>query len=233
MTIAINYFWSVCIPRRIKLITDETRSNLTAERQTRASCFGVGLIWIGRIWAVVTVVSHFITVPISLIWIGRIWAVVTDISHAITVPISLIWIEDVWAVVTDVSPTIEVKITLFVGMQSSIDVYPAEEQSQIRAMLSETLRAVITQRLIPGRQKQGMELAAEILIGTLPMINLIKDGKTFQIPSMMQTAKAAGMQSMDDAIMGLLKTKKISAQAAAGYANDPKKFRTYLEKETP
>jgi len=112
-----------------------------------------------------------------------------------------------------------------------IDAYPADEQNQIRAMLSETLRAVITQRLLPGRENGGMELAAEVLIGTLPMTNLIKDGKTFQIPSMMQTARAAGMQSMDDAVQGLLREQRITARTAHDYANDPKKFKTQMEKE--
>ncbi len=106
-----------------------------------------------------------------------------------------------------------------------IDAYPADQQNQIRAMLSETLRAVVTQRLIPGSENSGMALAVEVLIGTLPMTNLIKDGKTFQIPSMMQTAKAVGMQRMDDAIGELLKAGKITAQAAVAYANDPKKFK--------
>ena len=112
-----------------------------------------------------------------------------------------------------------------------IDAFPADEQNQIRAMLSETLRAVITQRLIPGREGHRMELAVEVLIGTLPMTNLIKDGKTFQIPSMMQTAKAAGMQRMDDAILALLKAQKISARTAYDFANNPKQFKTHLDKE--
>jgi twitching motility protein PilT len=105
-----------------------------------------------------------------------------------------------------------------------IDAYPPNEQNQIRAMLGEAFRAVITQRLIPAADEKSMALATEILIGTVPMSKLIRDGKTFQIPSMMQTGKSAGMQIMDECILSLLQEEKITAQAAQQYANDPKRF---------
>jgi twitching motility protein PilT len=111
-----------------------------------------------------------------------------------------------------------------------IDAFPPMEQNQIRAMLSESLRAVITQRLIPGRDNQTMTLATEVLIGSLPMANLIRDGKTFQIPSMMQTAKNVGMQIMDDSILALLQEEKIDAHTAQRYANDPRRFQAFVNK---
>ncbi|WP_419658939.1 PilT1: twitching mobility protein [Desulfosarcina variabilis str. Montpellier] len=111
-----------------------------------------------------------------------------------------------------------------------IDAFPPEEQNQIRAMLSESLRAVITQRLIPGADNEGMQMAVEVLVGTLPMANLIRDGKTYQIPSMMQTAKNVGMQIMDDAILQLLQEKKINARSAQRHANDPKRFQAFVDK---
>jgi len=107
-----------------------------------------------------------------------------------------------------------------------IDAYPPGEQSQIRAMLSEALRAVVTQRLIPGTDNKSMKLALEILTGTLPLANLIRDGKTFQIPSMMQTGKGAGMMIMDESILALLKAKKISLKDATANANNKKLFET-------
>jgi twitching motility protein PilT len=112
-----------------------------------------------------------------------------------------------------------------------IDSYPPGEQNQIRAMLSETLRAVITQRLLPNKEENAMELAVEILIGTLPMTNLIKDAKTFQIPSLMQTAKNVGMQIMDDSIMALLTAGKISVHCAYMNAANQKLFKVHLDKE--
>ncbi|BBO90161.1 type IV pilus twitching motility protein PilT [Desulfosarcina ovata] len=111
-----------------------------------------------------------------------------------------------------------------------IDAYPATEQNQIRTMLSESLRAVITQRLIPDRDKKKMEVATEVLIGTLPMANLIRDGKTFQIPSMMQTAKNVGMQIMDESILALLQDEKIDAHEAQSQANDPKRFQAFVDR---
>ncbi len=111
-----------------------------------------------------------------------------------------------------------------------IDAYPPDEQNQIRAMLGESFRAVITQRLIPGADEKSMALASEILIGTVPMSKLIRDGKTFQIPSMMQTGKSVGMQIMDECILSLLQDGKITAQSAQEYANDPKIFDKFVKK---
>ncbi len=112
-----------------------------------------------------------------------------------------------------------------------IDAFPPDEQNQIRAMLGEALKAVITQRLIPGADGESMVLAVEILMVTLPMINLIRDGKTFQIPSMMQTGKSAGMQIMDESILALLKEGRITARSAHANANNPKMFAQFVQKE--
>ncbi len=105
-----------------------------------------------------------------------------------------------------------------------IDAYPPDERNQIRAMLGESFRAVITQRLVPRADEKSMLLATEMLIGTVPMAKLIRDGKTFQIPSMMQTGKGVGMQIMDECISSLLREGKITAQSARTHANDPKLF---------
>ncbi len=102
-----------------------------------------------------------------------------------------------------------------------IDSYPAGEQNQVRAMLSESLKAVFTQRLLPGADGATMHLAVEIMIGNLSIANLIKDNKTFQIRSTMQMGKTSGMKLMDDSIMELLQTGKISYQTA--WANIDKK----------
>jgi len=111
-----------------------------------------------------------------------------------------------------------------------IDSYPAGEQSQIRAMLSEALKAVITQRLIPNKNGKKMELAIEILIGSVPVANLIRDNKVFQIPSMMQTGKKLGMRIMDESLLELVKEDKISAKTAVQYANNSNLFKAYMPK---
>lgn len=95
-----------------------------------------------------------------------------------------------------------------------INSYPPGEQNQIRAMLSESLKAVLTQRLIPGADGNSMQLALEILIGNLSIANLIRDNKTYQIHSTMQMGKQQGMCLMDEAIVNLLETGKIELERA-------------------
>ncbi|OGQ98145.1 MAG: type IV pili twitching motility protein PilT [Deltaproteobacteria bacterium RIFOXYD12_FULL_57_12] len=109
-----------------------------------------------------------------------------------------------------------------------IDSYPPAEQSQIRAMLSEALKAVITQRLIPSADGSRMCLALEILIGTLSVGNLIRDNKTFQLTSIMQTGKNIGMRLMDESIMALLKEGSITPESAVVNAIDDKPFKPFL-----
>jgi twitching motility protein PilT len=94
-----------------------------------------------------------------------------------------------------------------------IDQFPADRQAQIRVMLSESLRGVIAQTLC--KKIGGGRIAAlEILIVTPAIANLIREGKTFQIPSMMQVGKAVGMVSLNEALMDLV-TKKLVAPEEA------------------
>jgi len=111
-----------------------------------------------------------------------------------------------------------------------IDMFPPKEQSQIRTMLSESLKGVITQRLLPLKEGDGFALAVEILIGTLPLSNLIREDKVFQIRSMMQTSRNLGMQLMDDSLYDLVLTEKVAAEEAIRYAASPKRFAPFMEK---
>src|ERR1043166_8309974 len=86
-----------------------------------------------------------------------------------------------------------------------IDVFPANQQEQIRASLSDTLKAVIAQTLFKRIDVKGRCAALEILICTPACANLIRENKTFQIPSVIQTGRKYGMQSMDSAIEDLVK----------------------------
>lgn len=95
-----------------------------------------------------------------------------------------------------------------------IDSYPPGEQNQVRTMLSESLKAVITQRLIPGADGKSMQLALEILLGNLSVANLIRDCKTYQIHSTMQMGTKQGMRLMDESIVELLEAGKITVEAA-------------------
>ncbi|HIE65382.1 MAG: type IV pilus twitching motility protein PilT [Nitrospira sp.] len=98
-----------------------------------------------------------------------------------------------------------------------INVFPTEQQEQIRAMLAESLRGVIAQQLL--KTINGKRCAAlEILSVTTAASNLIREGKTFQIPSVIQTGKGEGMQSMDQALQALVAAKKVTVNEARKYA---------------
>ena len=105
-----------------------------------------------------------------------------------------------------------------------LESFPPSQQNQIRAMLSDSLRAVISQRLLPMADDSGMALAAEIMLGTTAIANLIREKKTFQIPSVIQTSRHLGMRRMDDALLELVQAGKISAQKALDFAFDKRGF---------
>lgn len=110
-----------------------------------------------------------------------------------------------------------------------IEVFPASEQSQIRSTLSDGLRAVVAQVLFKRIDKKGRCAALEILIANPAVRNLIREGKTYQIPSMIQTGKKYGMQLLDDAIMELYKKGWISAEEAYMKSNEKARFRPFLK----
>lgn len=110
-----------------------------------------------------------------------------------------------------------------------IEVFPADEQQQIRSTLADGIRAVVSQVLFKRIDRKGRCAALEILIATPAVRNLIRESKTFQIPSMVQTGKKYGMQLLDDAIMDLLNRGWISADEAYAKANDKTRFRQYLK----
>ena len=94
-----------------------------------------------------------------------------------------------------------------------INVFPMGQQAQIRAMLAESLQGVISQSLIPA-MGGGRVAALEILIGTNAVSNLIREGKTFQIPGIIQTGKREGMVSLEQAVRTLMEAGRISREEA-------------------
>lgn len=105
-----------------------------------------------------------------------------------------------------------------------LDVFPPKQQSQIRAMVSESLRAIVSQRLIPTTDGQRRVAACEVLYVKPAVSNLIREEKTFQIRSIMQTGRADGMALLDDSIADLVKTGQVSKEIARRFAEDPKRF---------
>jgi twitching motility protein PilT len=113
-----------------------------------------------------------------------------------------------------------------------IDVFPVEQQEQIRAMLGETLRGVVAQQLLRRLDGGGRVAALEILIATPAVANLIREGKTHQIPSIMQTGRKQGMVTMDQSLMDLLMKKVVSPEEAYAKAHNKAEFMPYLEAES-
>ena len=110
-----------------------------------------------------------------------------------------------------------------------IEVFPSSEQAQIRSTLSDGLRAVIAQVLFRRIDKKGRCAALEILIAVPAVRNLIRESKTHQIMSMIQTGKKYGMQLLDDAIMALFNKGWIGADEAYMKANEKARFRPLLK----
>lgn len=105
-----------------------------------------------------------------------------------------------------------------------IDVFPTDQQQQIRVMLSESLKGVIAQRLLPRKDASGRCAAFEILVSTTAVSNLIREGKTFQLESLLQTGKKDGMVSLDQSLMTLVEEGMIEMAEAARHASNPSQF---------
>ncbi len=110
-----------------------------------------------------------------------------------------------------------------------IEVFPADEQSQIRNTLATSLKLIVAQNLFKRIDKKGRCAALEILVATSAVANLIRDNKTFQIPSAIQTGKKQGMVALDDAISDLLTKGWISAEEAFEKCVDKAKFLPFLK----
>src|SRR5229473_1115151 len=109
-----------------------------------------------------------------------------------------------------------------------IDVFPTTQQNQIRTTLAESLKGVIAQNLFKRIDKPGRVAALEILVVDTAIANLVREGKTHQIPGMIQVGKKKGNQPLDDAIMEHLRAARIAPEEAYDKAQDKKKFRQFL-----
>ncbi|MDA8164573.1 MAG: type IV pilus twitching motility protein PilT [Desulfobacteraceae bacterium] len=110
-----------------------------------------------------------------------------------------------------------------------IEIFPANQQAQVRSTLADALKAVVSQTLFKRVDVKGRCAALEILICTPAVRNLIREGKTYQIASAMQTGRKYGMQTLDDAIIELLNKKWIAPEAAYSNCIDKTKFVQFLK----
>jgi twitching motility protein PilT len=112
-----------------------------------------------------------------------------------------------------------------------IDVFPSDEQEQVRSMLSESLKGVVSQVLLKAKGGKSRFAAMEIMIGTSAIANLIREGKIHQVPSIIQTGKKDGMQLLDQHILEFLMSGKITPEEAYMKCNNKQAFREYLKEE--
>jgi twitching motility protein PilT len=110
-----------------------------------------------------------------------------------------------------------------------LDVFPEDQQEQIRIMVSESLRGVISQQLIPKIDNSGRMLAFEVLTNTPAVANVIREAKTYMLPGIIQTGKKQGMQLMDDALVDLARRGLISAEEACARAEQKQEMRAALK----
>ena len=106
-----------------------------------------------------------------------------------------------------------------------IGVFPADQQEQIRNMVSESLRAVVSQRLVPTADGQSRVPALEVLVNNKAIGNLIRENKTFQIFSILQTGQASGMCLLDESLNQLIASGTITKEDALLHCDDPKRIR--------
>jgi twitching motility protein PilT len=111
-----------------------------------------------------------------------------------------------------------------------VNAFPSEEQPQIRGMLAECLGGIVGQQLLKSADGKGRVAAHEILIGSAAISAMIREGKTTQIPSLMQAGQSQGMQTIDMALERMLAQKKISAEVALEKAQDKDTFAKAIER---
>ena len=110
-----------------------------------------------------------------------------------------------------------------------IDSFPPDEQDIVRNMVSESLRGIISQQLIPNKEGDGMLVAYEILMITTPVANLIRKNQLHQIPSIMITGKADGMLVLDDSLAQLVASGQINGEDAYYCATQPQNFEEFVK----
>ena len=109
-----------------------------------------------------------------------------------------------------------------------LDVFPVDQQEQIRVMVSESLRGIISQQLVPRVDGIGRVLALEILTNTPAVANVIREAKTFMLPGIIQTGRKQGMRLMDDSLAQLFDQGLISAQEACSRAEQKQAMRQHV-----
>ena len=111
-----------------------------------------------------------------------------------------------------------------------INVFPSEQQPQIRLQLAESIEGILAQILLPTADGQGRVAAVEVMVGIAGIRSLIREGKVFQIPTLVQTGTRYGMQSMDQSLKNLLMAQKVSKEEVMKHVTSPESFAQLIGK---
>ncbi len=114
-----------------------------------------------------------------------------------------------------------------------IDVFPPHQQGQVRAQLAATLQGVVCQTLVKRSEGKGRAVVTEVLVTTPAVANLIREGKTYQIPSAMQAGRDLGMHTMDQHLADLVNSGQITHQAAREKAHDSEGLESLIHRADP
>jgi twitching motility protein PilT len=110
-----------------------------------------------------------------------------------------------------------------------LDVFPVDQRDQIRIMVSESLRGIISQQLVPRSDGAGRELALEVLVNTPAVAATIRDGKTFMLPGIMQTGKNVGMITMDESLRNLYSQGLVSQEEVLFRCEDKHQMKLFFQ----
>jgi twitching motility protein PilT len=110
-----------------------------------------------------------------------------------------------------------------------LDVFPTDQREQIRIMVSESLRGILSQQLVPRADGNGRVLALELLVNTPAVANCIREGKTFMLPGVMQTGKNVGMITMDESLRQLYVQGLISRDETLFRSDDKNQMKAFFE----
>jgi twitching motility protein PilT len=105
-----------------------------------------------------------------------------------------------------------------------VDQFPAQKRNHVRMMLASSLRGIVSQRLVPNVDGRGRSLACEVLVSTPAIARLIRDDRVWQIPTAMQMGAQQGMRLMDDALLELVRGRRVSLDEALAHATERDKF---------
>ena len=114
-----------------------------------------------------------------------------------------------------------------------IEMFPVAEQPQIRASVASVLRLVVGQRLVPSADRTRLHAAVELLPSSIALYTLIRDARTFQIPSLQQRGRALGVMRLDESLADLVRAQKVTLEAAKQFAESPQELEAYSTRNPP